>query len=158
MSVTSSATASRDWEVPSPDSFWNRLLLISVTRGDGTPMDVSSITEEAIMEICVRRAHTHPLGVLWYSMAESVILFGNLEDVNYAHHTLPDMMELHDKAVMVRTMAPTEAHVAAFTAIWCLNPTAGEGEPHTPPYQTPPSEETLCHLHAQLGDLNDSEL
>ena len=26
------------------------------------------------------------------------------------------------------------------------------------PTQTPPSEETLCHLHAQLGDLNDSEL
>ena len=55
-------------------------------------------------------------------------------------------------------MAPTEAHVAAFTAMWHSNPTAGDGEPHTPPYQTPPSEETPCCLHAQLGDLNDSEL
>ena len=55
-------------------------------------------------------------------------------------------------------MALTEAHVAAFTTMWHSNPTAGDGEPHTPPYQTPPSEETPCHLHAQLGDLNDSQL
>ena len=55
-------------------------------------------------------------------------------------------------------MAPTEAQVAMFHAMWHLNPTAGDGEPHTPPYQTPPSEKTLHHIHAQLGDLNDSEL
>ena len=112
MSITSSATASRDWEVPSPNSFQNRLLLISITRGDGTPMDASSISEEDIVEICVRRAHAHPLGVLHYSAAESV-LFRNLKDVNRAHHTLPDVTELRDEAVMVWTMAPTEAHVAA---------------------------------------------
>ena len=158
MSITSSTTVSRDREVPSPDSFRNILLLLTITRGDGTPMDASSITEEDIMELCVRRAHTHPMGVLWYSVAESVILFRSLEDVNHAHHTLLDMMELYNEAIMVRTMALTEAHVATFTAMWCLNPTAGDGEPHTPPYETPPSEETPCHLHAQLGDLNDSEL
>ena len=137
MSITSSATASRDQKVPSPDSFQNRLLLISITRGDGTPLDASSITEEDIVEICVRRAHTHPLGVFSYSVAESVVLFGNLKDVNRAHHTLPDVTELHNEAVTVQTMAPTEAHAAAFHAMWHLNPTAGDGEPHTPPYQTP---------------------
>ena len=121
-------------------------------------MDASSIMEEDIMGLCVRRAHAHPMGVLWYSKAELVILFGSLEDVNHAHHTLLDMTEFHDEAIMVRTMAPAEAHVATFTAMWHSNPTAGDGEPHTPPYQTPPSEETLHHLHAQLGDLNDSEL
>ena len=68
------------------------------------------------------------------------------------------MMELCDEAITVWTMAPTEAHVAAFHAMWHSNPTAGDGEPHTPPYQTPPSEETLHPIHAQLGDLNDSEL
>ena len=55
-------------------------------------------------------------------------------------------------------MAPTKAQVAAFHAMWHSNPTAGDGEPHTPPYQTPPSEETPHHIHAQLGDLNDSVL
>ena len=77
------------------------------------------------MEICVRRAHAHPLGVLQYSTAESVILFGNLKDVNCAHCTLPDMMELCNEAFAVRTMAPTEAHVAIFQAMWHSNPTAG---------------------------------
>ena len=38
------------------------------------------------------------------------------------------------------------------------NPTTGEVELHTPPYRTPPNEETPCRIHAQLGDLNDSEL
>ena len=59
--------------------------MISITRGDGTPLDASSIMEEDIVEICVRRAHAHPLGVLRYCAAESVILFGNIEDVNCAH-------------------------------------------------------------------------
>ena len=98
------------------------------------------------------------MGVLWYSAAESVILFRNLEDVNCTHCTLLDMMGLWDEAVMVWTMALTEAHVATFTAMWHSNPTTGNGELHTPPQQTPPSEETLHCLHAQLGDLNDSEL
>ena len=110
------------------------------------------------MEICVRRAHTRPLGVLQYSEAESVILFGNLEDVNRAYRTLLDMMELCNEAITVQTMAPTEAHVTVFHAMWHLNPTAGDGEPHTPPYETPLNEKTLCHIHAQLGNLNDSEL
>ena len=78
--------------------------------------------------------------------------------MNRTHCTLPDMTELHDEAITVQTMALTEVHVAAFTAMWCSNPTTGDRKPHTPPYQTPPSEETLHHLHAQLEDLNDSEL
>ena len=82
MSITSSATALRDQEVPSPNSFCNRLLLITITKGDGTPIDASSISEEDIIEICIQRAHNHPLGVLWYSTVESVILFATLEDVN----------------------------------------------------------------------------
>ena len=110
------------------------------------------------MEICIRRAHTHPLGVLQYSTVESVILFRNLKDVNHAHCTLLGMMELCNEAIMVWTMAPTEAHVATFTTMWHSNPTSGDGEPCTPPHQSPPSEETPCHLHAQLGDLNASEL
>ena len=110
------------------------------------------------MEICIQRAHTHPLGVLQYSMAELVVLFGSLEDVNHTHRTLLDVMELCNEAITVWTMALTEAHVAAFTAMWHSNPTTGDGEPCTPPHQSPPHEETPHCLHAQLGDLNDSEL
>ena len=106
----------------------------------------------------LQRVHTRPLGVLWYSTADSVILFANLKDVHWAHRTLLDMTEFCNEAITVWTMAPAEAQIATFTTMWHSNPTAGDGEPHTPPYQTPPSEETLCSLHAQLGDRNDSEL
>ena len=94
--------------------------------------------------------------MLQYSAAELVILFRNLEGVNHTHHTLLDVTDLWDEAIMVWTMALTDAHVAAFTTMWHSNPTSGDGELHTPPQQTPPSEETLHCLHAQLGDLNDS--
>ena len=122
-------------------------------------MDASSILEEDIVGICVQKSHTHPLGVLWYLAVESVILFSTMEDLNRASHTLMDVMELCDEAIMVQTMAPLEAHVAACLP-WCgiRSQTAGDGELHTPPQQTPPSEGTLHHLHAELGDLNDNEL
>ena len=45
-------------------------------------MDASSILEEDIVGIYVQKSHTHPLGVLWYSAVESVILFGTTEDLN----------------------------------------------------------------------------
>ena len=58
---------------------------------------------------------------------------------------------------MVQTMAPLQAHVAAFTSVWHSKPTSGDGEPRTPPQQTPPSEGTPHCLYAKLGDLNDNE-
>ena len=63
-----------------------------------------------------------------------------------------------DEAVATQTMAPMQAHVTAFIEMWCSNPAAREGELHTPPYRTPPNEETPRRIHAQLGDLNDNEL
>ena len=110
------------------------------------------------MELCVRRAHTHPLGVLQYSMADSVILLCNVADVNCTRHVLPEVMEFCNEAVATWTMALAQAHTTAFIEMWCSNPTAGEGELHTPPYHTPPNEETPCCIHVQLGDLNDHEL
>ena len=157
MSVTS-ATISQDWEVQSPDSLPDKLLVVSIANGDGTLLDASSISEEDIVELCVRRAHTHPLGVLRYSMADSVILFNNVADVNCTQHVLPDMMEFRDEAITIWTMAPVEAQFTTFQAMWHSNPTAGAGELHTPPYRMPPNEETLHLIHAQLGDLNDHEL
>ena len=121
-------------------------------------MDASSISEEDIVGICVQKSHTHPLGVLQYSVAESVILFSTMEDLNWVSRNLMNVMVLHDEALMAQTMALLEAHVAMFTLVWHLKPTTGEGELHTPPQQTHPSEGTLHHLHAKLGDLNDNEL
>ena len=150
MSITLSATVPRDREVPSPNSFQNCLLLINITKGDGTPLDASFILEEDIVEISVGRAHMHPLGVLWYSTMELVILYQSVEDVNCIHRILLDVMEFHDEAIMIWTMAPTEAQVTAFQSMWHSNPTARDGELHTPPYRTPPNEETPCitYMHS----------
>ena len=158
MSITSSATASRDQEVPPTDSFRDRLCLLSITRGDDTPMDASSITEEDIVEICITKGHTHPQGVLHYLPMESIILFNTAEDLNCVNHGLADMMEFCGNAIMVAPLAPTEAHIASFTMVWHSKPTLGDGELHTPPQQTPPSEGSLHHLQAELGDLSDNEL
>ena len=57
-------------------------------------MDASSIVEEDIVEICIRKGHTCPLGVLCYLAMESVLLFGTAEDLNRASRGLVDVTEL----------------------------------------------------------------
>ena len=121
-------------------------------------MDASSISEVDIVGICLQKTHTHPLGVLWYSVAESVVLFGTTKDLNRVSHDLMNVMVLHDEAITIWTMAPLEAHVVMFTSVWHSKPNTGDGEIHTPSQQTPPSEGTPCCLHAKLEDLNDNEL
>ena len=80
---------------------------------DGTPMDASSISEEDILELCVKQGHTCPLGVLRYLAMESIILFSTAEDLHCASHGLVDVTELQDIAITVVTLAPTEAHMAS---------------------------------------------
>ena len=89
---------------------------------------------------------------------ESVVLYQSVKDVNCTHCILLDMMEFCNEAITIQTMAPTKAQVTTFQSMWHSNPTAGDREPHTPPYRTPPNKETPHRIHAQLGDLNDSEL
>ena len=69
-------------------------------------MDASSISEEDIMEICVKKAHTHPLGVLHYSAMESVIPFCPADELKCVSCGIVEIMELWDKAIMVKAMAP----------------------------------------------------
>ena len=80
-------------------------------------MDASSISEEDIIELCVKKGHTHPLGVLCYLAMESIILFSTTEDLKHVSHGLVDVTELQNDAIMVATLAPTEAHTATFTMV-----------------------------------------
>ena len=110
------------------------------------------------MEICVKRGHTHPLGVLCYSAMESVILFCTADELKCVICGIVELMELRDEAITVKAMAPSEAHITTYMTVWHSKPSQGDGEPHTPPQQTPPSGGTLHHLQAELGDLDDNEL
>ena len=155
MSITSSTTSSgRDHDVPSTKViFRDKLCLVSITRRDDTLMDASSISEEDIIEICITKGHTHPLGVLHYSAMESVVLFHSTDELQCTTRRMVKTTELQGEAITVRAMAPSEAHVAVYLVMSCSNPSNGEREPHTSPQQTPPSRGTLHHLQAELGNL-----
>ena len=50
------------------------MCVLVLTRGDGTPFDATSIQEEDNAELCVEMGQTHPEGVLWFLVTQSVIL------------------------------------------------------------------------------------
>ena len=120
MSVTSSATVSRDREVQSPDPLPDKLLVVSIAKRDGTPLDASSILEEDIVELCIGRAHTHPLGVLWYSTADSVVFLSSATDVNHTQHALLDVTEFGDEAIAIQdngSHGSTDYHIPGDVAL-----------------------------------------
>ena len=96
-------------------------------------MDASSISEEDIVEICIKKGHTHPLGVLHYSATESVILFYTADELKHASLGIVKITELQDEAIMVKAMAPLEAHITAYMTVWHSKPSKRDGELHTPP-------------------------
>ena len=132
--------------------------MVSITRRDGTPIDAFSISEEDIIELRVKQGCTHPLGVVHYSAAESVILFLTTDNLKRVICDIARDTKLHDEAITVKTMAPTEAHMSAYATVWHPKPSKGGGRPHTPPQQTPTGGETPCHRHAELSDLDNHKL
>ena len=159
MSVTSSATASGDYDVPSTKVvFRDKLCLVSITRRDDTPINTSSISEEDVIKICVTKGHTHPLGVLHYSAMELVVLFHSLDKLQHATHGIIKMTEFQGEAITVRTMAPSEAHVTVYIVASHTHPSNRKRELNTPPQQTPPSGGMPHHLQVELGDLANHEL
>ena len=121
-------------------------------------MDASSISEEDIIELCVKQGCTHPLGVLHYSAAESVVLFLTMDDLKCVTNDIAGDTKLHDEAITVKTIAPTEAHMSVYATVWHAKPSKGGGRPHTPPQQTPTGGETPHCLHAELSDLDNHKL
>ena len=75
----------------------------------------------------------HPLGVLCYSAMESVVLFLTTDDLKCASCNIAGETELHDEAITVKAVAPTEAHMSAYAMFWCVKPSkGGEGHTHLP--------------------------
>ena len=96
-------------------------------------MDASSISEEDIIEICVKRGCTCPLGVLCYSAVESLVLFLTTDDLKCASCNIAGETELQDEAITVKAMAPTEAHMSAYAMVWHAKPSKGvESHTHLP--------------------------
>ena len=70
-------------------------------KKDGAPLDVTSVSEEDIVEICVTLRHTHPLGVLWYLVMELVALFHTTEEMQQASCAAIKATELWDKPIAI---------------------------------------------------------
>ena len=65
MSTSSSATASGRDPVPTDNStLKTRMCVFIIMQKDGTSFDVTSVTEEDIMQIRMTLGHIHPLAVL----------------------------------------------------------------------------------------------
>ena len=68
-------------------------------------------------------------------------------------------IKLWGEAITVKAMAPSEAHTKVCLVTLHLNPSNGRGENSIHLLnRLPPSRETLHHLQAELGDLDDYEL
>ena len=102
------------------------------------------------MEICVKKGHTYPLGVLHYSATESVVLFHTTDELMRVSRSIVKLTELQDEAITVKAMAPLEAHITTYMTVW-----------HSKPSTHLPNELLqvgVCCLQVDLGDLADYEL
>ena len=81
------------------------MCILILSKRDGIPFDVTSVMEEDIIEICIQLGHTHPMGVLHYSVMESVILFQLADEMQCTTHGSIKVMVLHEEATAVRASA-----------------------------------------------------
>ena len=77
MLTTSSAAASvvQDQVPTDKANLYTHMCILILTKGDGTPFDVTSVLAEDIIEICIQLGLTHPMDVLHYSVTKSIMLF-----------------------------------------------------------------------------------
>ena len=137
------------------------MCLFTLTRGDGTLFDASSIQEEDIIEICIQLGHTHHEGVLQDSAIKLVMLFHTMDELQITACGVVMAMTLHNELIRVRMSPPSAIHVQAYmTAVGgeasgTQPPSSdGEEEPHlspsTPPWwenpTTPPSKPWGSHI------------
>ena len=159
MSTTSSTTASARDQVPFDETkLQNHMCILILTKRDGTPFGVTSVLEENIVKICIRLGHTHPMGVLHFSMMESVILFQLADEMQCTTHGAIKAMVLLEEAIDVRASAPSKTHVRAYMAAVGGEPSRAQAssleeevEPHSPTENPHLGGETLHHLQAPPG-------
>ena len=149
--------------VPEKINFYKCIFI--VTRKDGTLLNVTSVSEENIIEICVMLGHTHPLGVLSYLATELAALFHTTEEMQWASHTARKAMELQDEPIAMQTITPSEHHIRVYIAtVWgdpskpWSPPSEGEVGSHSPTSNPHLGGGTPHHLQAELGNFTDQEL
>ena len=93
------------------------MCIFIITHKDGTPFEVTSIMEEDIVQFCMTLGHIHPLGMLQYSATELVVLFHMVEEMQWASHGAIKAIELYNKLIAIKIVAPTEPHIRAYITV-----------------------------------------
>ena len=147
--TSSSATALGRDQVPSNDPHLKtNICIFIVTRKDGTLLDITSVTEDDIIEIYVTLGYTNPLGVLWCSAMESVALFHTTEEMQQASCSAIKATELWDEPIAIQTIDPLEHHIRAYIVIVGGDPSKLQspplgGDSHSPTGNPHPGMSTL---------------
>ena len=88
-----------------------------LTHKDGTPFEVTSVTEEDIVQICMTLGHIHPMGVLQYLATEPVALFHTVEEMQRESCGAITVRELCNEPIAIKIVAPTEPHIRAYITV-----------------------------------------
>ena len=117
----------------------NHMFIFVLTKSDGTLFEASSILEEDVIEIWIWFGHTHPEGVLWYSVMESVMLFHMVDKLQITACKVMKASMLWVEAIRVRTSPMSATHVQAYIVVAngehlapILCPTMGRRNPILP--------------------------
>ena len=84
----------------------NQMCVLVLTRSDGTPFDSTSIQEEDMIELCIELGQTHPKGLLWYLVTESVVLFHSTDKMLVTTHRVCKVMALCEEPIWLHTSHP----------------------------------------------------
>ena len=127
--------------------------------------NVTSITEEDIMQICMTLWHIHSLGMLWYLATESVVSFCLVEEMQQASCAAIKVTEICNESIAIKIVAPTEPQIRGYITVGGDYPSklqslpSGEEDDSTSPAGNPHwGGGNLWHLQAELEDLTDQEL
>ena len=123
MSTSSTATAlGRDPVSTNNPTLKAQMCIFIIMHEGDTLFEVTSITEEDIVQFYVMLGHIHPLGVLQYSTTESVVLFCMAEEMQLASHGAIKATELHDELIAIKIVAPIEPHIRAYIMVGEFTP------------------------------------
>ena len=161
MSTTSTATTlvAHDCIPGNEVELLNQMCVLVLTRGNGTPFDVTSIQEDDMTELCFEMAQTHPKGVLQFSVTELVVLFHFMDKMLIMACGVTKAMVLYKEPISLHTSPPSTAQMRAYIAVrdgWPLgiqSPTPDREEiPQPSPSNPQPDGRTLCQFQMDLGD------
>ena len=118
MSNMSTATglAAHDHILGNDSKLLNCMCVLAIARGDGTPLDATSIQEDDIVELCVEVGQAHPEGVLQSLVTESIIVFRSSEEMLAIACMVTKATAWQEEPIDLHTSPPSTTNLRAYIA------------------------------------------